>query len=350
MGGLFDDILKHGESLFIDEVSLDFDFVPRKLLHRENQHQYIADCIKPLFNNRSGRNLFIFGAPGIGKTAATKYVLRELEKEGAEVYPIYVNCWKKDTSYKIIVDICEQIGYKWVHNRRTDELLRAVAEIINRKSAVIVLDEVDKVKEIDILYSLSEDLVRKSILLVCNSENWFAGLDSRIKSRLNVDVINFKEYNLAETEDILKLRRDIAFVPGVWDADAFNVVVEKCFGAKDIRQGLFLMKESGGLAESKASKKVSKDFVDGAISKIEKFKIKNVEDFGIEEQKILSIIERFSGKPISEIYDVYSSEGGEKSYRTFHRKLEELSDNKMVYFEEKGKDKIVMYSKKLSDF
>ena len=48
--GLFDDILKHGESLFVDEVSLDFDFLPRKLPHRENQHQYVAECIKPLFN------------------------------------------------------------------------------------------------------------------------------------------------------------------------------------------------------------------------------------------------------------------------------------------------------------
>ena len=348
--GLFDDVLKHNESLFLDEISLDFDFLPMKLLHRENKHQYVAECIKPLFHGRSGRNLFVHGSPGIGKTAAVRYVLRELENS-SDFYVVYVNCWKKDTSYKIITEVCQQIGYKWVHNKRTDELIKSVAEMANKKGIVICLDEVDKVKELDILYSLSEDLIKKSLILIANNSDWIINLDSRIKSRINLDSVEFEKYNYEELKDILKLRRDIAFVPNVWDFEAFSLVVDKSFEIGDLRKGLFLMKETGGVAESKGSKKIEIDYVKYAMEKIQDFKIKKIDDFNSEEQKILNLIMKNSGGTLKKIFDIYSKNGGEKSYRTFHRKLEELNNSKMIEFGEKiDNSKTVYYSKKLSDF
>ena len=150
--GLFDNILHDDESLFLDEIALDYDYIPQIIKFRENQQQFIAECIAPLLQGKSGRNLFIHGVPGIGKTLAALYVKRELEEKSTEVQTIYVNCWKKDTSYKILIDICEQIGYKWTHNKRTDELMEVIAKILNKKSCVILLDEVDRVKEADIIY------------------------------------------------------------------------------------------------------------------------------------------------------------------------------------------------------
>ena len=74
--GIFGDMLKEGESLFRNEDALDGEFIPKNLPYRENQHQHIATVIKPLLMGRNGRNLFICGAPGIGKTAAVKWVKR----------------------------------------------------------------------------------------------------------------------------------------------------------------------------------------------------------------------------------------------------------------------------------
>ena len=81
---LFKDMLKAGESIIRDEIVLDYSFIPKLIPFREQQQKYIAGCIKPLFQKRNGKNLFIFGPPGIGKTAAAKHVLRELE-EGLDV-------------------------------------------------------------------------------------------------------------------------------------------------------------------------------------------------------------------------------------------------------------------------
>jgi len=353
--GIFDDVLKDNESLFIDEIALDYDYVPKEIPFREEQHQYIADCIKPLFGQRSGRNLFISGKPGIGKTVALKHIFRELKTKTDGIIPIYINCWKKDTSFKIVNEICEQIGYKWVQSKRTDELMQAVVNILNRKQVVFCLDEVDKVKEVDVIYSLAEDILKKTIIMITNEKDWYAKLDSRIRSRLNAEYLEFKPYNFEETRGILTKRLGEAFAPNVFENDAFDVVVKKSYDNKDLRTGIFLMKEAGNLAEMRASRKITLDHAKMAVLKLESFKIKSSADFGEEERDILDIIKQNSGKSAKELFEIYLKDGGNKSYRTFYRRIEDLKRGKMIDTEEvnegfAGRATVVHYNKKLSEF
>src|SRR3989338_1441727 len=97
----FFDNLGDWESIFKNEDALDLDWVPKLMPFREQQQFHIANCIKPLLQGRNGRNLFIYGAPGVGKTSATRWVLRDLEETSENIYIIYLNCWQKNTSYKI---------------------------------------------------------------------------------------------------------------------------------------------------------------------------------------------------------------------------------------------------------
>ena len=55
--GLFKDMLKSDESLFRDEIALDYDFLPKLLPYREKEQFYLANCIKPLLQKRNGKNL-----------------------------------------------------------------------------------------------------------------------------------------------------------------------------------------------------------------------------------------------------------------------------------------------------
>ncbi len=70
-----------------NEEALTFEYVPKLLPHREGQVEEIANSIKPMLNGAKGTNLFITGAPGIGKTASLKWVLRELGEHTDEVLP-----------------------------------------------------------------------------------------------------------------------------------------------------------------------------------------------------------------------------------------------------------------------
>src|SRR5690349_9334092 len=103
--GIFTDILRSDETIFKDVTALDYEYIPKSLPFREDKQKYMATCINPLFQGRAGRNLFIHGPPGVGKTVACKHVLKELEDEYDEILTVYINCWEKNTSYKILVAI-----------------------------------------------------------------------------------------------------------------------------------------------------------------------------------------------------------------------------------------------------
>jgi cell division control protein 6 len=355
--GLFNNMLGSDESLFRDVVSLDYDYLPKLLPYRENEQKYMASCIKPLFQKRNGKNLFLYGAPGIGKTAATRHILKELEDETDEIVPIYVNCWQKNTTYKIIIDICEQLDYRFTHNKNTIELFEIIKSMMNKKSAVFVFDEIDKLEEFDFLYMILEQIYRKTIFLITNYRSWLIELEERLKSRLTPELMEFKPYNEAETKGILKHRLEYAFASGAWNEDAFEIVANKTAELKDIRSGLYLLKESGNAAENKASRKITVEHVNEAIAKFDEFKIKSSADLMDETKKILELIKANDGKKIGELFKMYKGNNGAMSYKTFQRKIAHLEEGKFISVTktsggEAGMTTIINYSKskKLTDF
>ena len=110
------DFLSSHQTLFSTSDALDLDYIQKLLPYRESQQQYIASAIQPLFAGRSGKNLLIRGASGIGKTAATKRVLYDLEEVEGNVVSIYINCWKFDSTFKILAEVCHNLGYKFTQS------------------------------------------------------------------------------------------------------------------------------------------------------------------------------------------------------------------------------------------
>ena len=350
--GVFDDILKKDQTLIKNDAALDFEFLPKELPFRENEQHYLATCIKPLFQERSGRNLFIHGAPGIGKTAATRHVLRDLEEQTDEIEPIYVNCWQKNTTYKVLLEICDVIGYKFTQNKKTTELYKVITQIINKKSAVFVFDEIDKAEDLDFLYFILEEVHRKCVFLITNYRSWLVELDERIKSRLIPEITEFKQYTEEETRKILEDRISYAFYPGVMSKEVLEKIIIKASELKDIRSGLFLLKESALQAEDKSKKVIEKQDVEEAIRKLEDFTIKNSAELEKESQLIYELVKKHSGKKIGELFDIYQERGGGSSYKTFQRKIAKLEEGKFIQTKKQtgtgGNTTIV--EKKISDF
>ncbi|GIU70196.1 MAG: orc / cell division control protein 6 [Candidatus Woesearchaeota archaeon] len=334
--GIYDDFLKNNESLFKNEYALDYNFVPKIVPYREAQQRYLASCIRPLLADHSGRNVLIHGPPGVGKTAALKHLIKELE-ESDELYDkleiIYVNCWHKNTTYKIALEICDIIGYAFVQNKNTEDLFKIIEQIINKKAAIFIFDEIDKSEDTDFLYILAENILRKSIFLVTNYKSWIHELDDRIRSRLLLEQIEFPQYNYDEMLGILKQRVEYAFYEGCFSEEELKIIASKASELKDIRIGLFLLKESALIAEEKSSRKVSLEHVQSAIRKIDQFTIKNTDELDDESKAILKIIKDNSGKKIGDLYRIYEKAGGKISYKTFQRKISKLDEGKFISLE-----------------
>ena len=353
---IFDTLLKENETLFKNSVALDYDYQPKLIPHREKEQHYIAACIKPLFQQRSGRNVLVYGKPGIGKTVAIKHVFQELEDEYDEITPLYVNCWQKNTTYKIVIELCESLDYRFTQNKKTEELFDEVKRILNKTSVVFAFDEIDKVQDCDFLYGILESIYRKAIIMISNYKDWLTELDDRIRSRLLPELLEFKEYNERETYDILHQRRDYAFHENVFEKNAFDKTVEATYGMKDIRTGLYLLKEAATLAEEQSSRKVTLDHVNKALHKIEELPRKNL-DLDPDEQSLLNLAKEYSGKKIGELYKLYQEHGGTLSYKTFQRRIAHLEEGKFITVKKieggaEGSTSIITYNgmKKLTEF
>lgn len=333
--GLFDDV-SMGASLIRNEQALDYEFLPKAIPFREGDQQYLATCIKPLFNGRSGRNVLIHGPPGIGKTAATRAVLRDLEEQTDDIQVVYINCWQHNTTYKILLETCDQLGYKFTQNKNTTELMKVIASICNKKAAVFTFDEIDKVEDFDFLYSLLEEIYRKCVFLITNYKSWLMELDERIKSRLTPELVEFRQYNASETKEILRQRMELAFHPTVWDVPAFDAVAKKAAEVKDIRSGLFLMKNAALEAETRMSKKITLEHVQAATGRMDEFFTKSQEELEDDTRKILDLVGKNPSKRIGDLYHIYQKEGGKGSYKTFQRKIARLEQNRFITLEKSG--------------
>lgn len=357
MCGMFKDILKSSETLFKNETALDYSFTPKLVPYREREQRIIAGCIKPLFDKKNGRHAFIYGQPGVGKTVALTKMLEELEQETEEIIALHINCWKHNTTYKIILEICDKMDFKFVQNKKTEELFRWIKQALNKKSAVFVFDEADKLEDLDFLYMILEEIYRKTVILITNYKEWLVELDERIKSRLMPEVIEFRHYNLEETKGILMQRAEYAFQPNILENEAFNLIAKKTFDMQDMRVGLHLLKESAHIAEDKSSRKINLEHAHQALDKIDEFTIKNPEELASDEQMILELAKANSGKRIGNLFKCYQDNGGKLAYKSFQRKIEKLEKNKFITVEktaggDEGNTTIVKSNseRKLTDF
>ncbi|MAG47853.1 hypothetical protein CL617_04565 [archaeon] len=337
------DFLKGDESIFKNHLALDISFFPPIIQYRENEQKYIAECIKPLFHNRNGKNIVISGSPGIGKTLAVKAVFKELEDDGfdEEVKPIYINCWKDSSSHRIALDICDAIGYKFTHNKTTNELFDEIKKKLNRKSAVICFDECDKIEDISVIYMVLEQIYNKTLIFITNNKEWLIKLDNRLRSRLTLENLDFRAYNLTEVKGILDKRIEYAFVSNIFDKESLDEISSYTHNVNDLRTGLFLLKESGNIAEENSSKKITLDYAKKAIDKIkvssgELNKNSESKSLNDDERLLLEIIKDNESKSSKEIYELYLGKSDKEiKYRRFKEsKLNKLRDLKLINFKE----------------
>lgn len=260
--------------------------MPEILPHREKEINNLASILVPALRDETPSNVFIYGKPGTGKTAVTKFVgkkfLKKGEETGKKVNFIYINCEVVDTQYRLLQNITNHFIDEWSERIPftgwpTDEVFAKLKQTIERAGGVtvIILDEVDKLKGDEALYNLSRinsDLnnAKVSIVGISNDLKFTEFLDPRVKSSLGEENMIFPPYDAGELQDILNQRVELALKPGVIDED----VVPLCSALAaqehgDARRALDLLRISAEIAERSKAPRITKNHVRQAQNKIE---------------------------------------------------------------------------------
>ncbi|MCS7093619.1 MAG: AAA family ATPase [Candidatus Aenigmarchaeota archaeon] len=325
-------------SVFKQEEVLYPEYLPSSLPHRENQIKLLTSHLELLAKNYRPPNVFIFGPPGVGKTAVVKFVLKEFENYSG-IKSIYLNCWQFNTSFSILSEILR--SFEIFAPRRgvaKDELFFKMVEYLDKSklNLVLALDEVDMLikKDQDVLYDFLRinSYTRQKILLILisNDKYLLRFLEERIRSSLNVEEIEFKPYTFLEMKNIVEERMRLAFKSfenGI-SALVANYAVER---GGDVRVALNILLKAGRLAKEKLTIEDVKNVIKDGL-KIDEIFSKVLDE---RENLVLNVFSQ--PKVISVAYEEIKDRL-KVSERTFRRIIDSLIKKNLL--------KVIGYEKK----
>lgn len=261
-------------TVFADRNVLSPHYVPGTLPFREKEIERIMNALSPALKNERPRNMFIYGKTGTGKTCSVKHVVAKMSEHSPDASSSYVNCRMYNSRYRVIQKITKDIlpsldsmgfGLAMLYEKMMHEVKS------NGRRVIVVLDEVDMVKDLDdLLYTLTranDELSSGSITVIgiSNRLSFKDQLDPRSRSSLCENEMVFAPYTATQLQAIIRQRAATGFKPGVVEESAVNLAAAiTASETGDARYALKLLMKSGELADEHGIKKITDKEVEDA--------------------------------------------------------------------------------------
>ena len=261
------------------------DFIPDKLLFRDDEMRSVAEPLSPLLKGSRASNLFLYGKPGTGKTVVARHVLKHLRNRAAElkvkVALAYSNTKITGREYSVLVELGSMLGLKLPPTGlASGDLFSKILAHINDQgiNTVFVLDEIDFLVKRHgdvILYEMTranERLKKGSLGLIgiSNDLNFKEFLDPRVLSSLSEEELVFPPYTVEELKGILNERSKEGFYDGVVKEVAINLCAAMAGSEHgDARRAVDLLRVAGEVAEREGANAVDEKHIRIAEQKIE---------------------------------------------------------------------------------
>jgi cell division control protein 6 len=90
--------MSHSRSVFIDKAVLDFNYIPKRLLHRDDEAKFLSGLFRFIVDTpyEMSQRVLIIGGVGSGKTALAQRfgldLLTEAKRRRVRAEYIHVNC------------------------------------------------------------------------------------------------------------------------------------------------------------------------------------------------------------------------------------------------------------------
>ncbi len=288
------------DTIFADRNIITTHYTPKELPFRETFIGRISSILSQSVHGKKSDNIFIYGKTGTGKTSVTKHVMQQLLdfacQKNMQISGNYVNCRNHNSKYRIMIKIAKDLypeenflGFSaaFIYEKLVDYARRG-------KNLIIVLDEVDKVKDLDeLIYGLTRanDEVKDgsiSIIGISNNVMFKERLDPRTKSSLCEHEMVFPPYNAEELSEILKQRVKSAFKPNTIEDSAVHLAAAiAAQESGDARTAVMLLLRAGEIADKKGLGKVTDLEVKKARRQVEEEIVYNMVSTLPEQQQFV---------------------------------------------------------------
>lgn len=312
-----------GNQIISDARVLTADYLPNKLVHREGERQEIARNLRPLMEDSIPTDMLLHGPPGTGKTAMAKYVVEELEKE-VSVNTSYVNCFSHKSRFEIFYELLNEKLKVPRDSTSTEKVIDMFEEKVRKNPTIIIIDEVDQIRDDEVLYELSR-FQKAGVIFIANDANTFSHFEDRVRSRISgVNRIRFKSYSKKQLTDILKLRRKHGLRKDSVKVSQLSKIASKAGG--DARVAVNTLRLAARKAESQGLDKITDDVLLDAVDDAydEEARV-SMDQLNKHQKEAYKILQENGPMQIGEVYQKYTDDVEDsKSRRQLLRYLKKM--------------------------
>ncbi|MDZ5812408.1 Cdc6/Cdc18 family protein [Halorubrum sp. AD140] len=248
-----------------DGTVFEDDHLPSVIVGRNRHMNEVTDALAPIEDGFRAENCFLFGPSGVGKTTVARAAVRELRQEVLDVPHAYVNCWQDYTRKAVLEQLSRDlIGSAVSRSASTGRLIEHVQHELNGPG-VVILDEVDQLRETEVLYDLHEIRGLSWIGIANREVDLFADLDDRITSRISVAYrVRFDSYREGTITEILTRRAREGLGPGAVDENVLARIARLTKG--DARRAIAALRVGARMASREGLSAIPMRLVDDAVA------------------------------------------------------------------------------------
>jgi cell division control protein 6 len=278
----FDEEDSDRPNIFARKELLKVGHVPEsaRIVGRDDEIEAVAAELRPIVQGDPPNNAMIYGKTGTGKSLVARHVTERARRAAISndvaVGTVYVDCAQHNTQTRVARSVTRSLN----ETDATDfDIPRAgigsgeyydyLWEILDTayESVIIILDEVDRLDDDDILMQLSR--ARESgkadchlgVIAVSNKIEYRDRLNERVKSSLREEEFVFQPYDANQLRQIMKHRRD-AFNDDVLSSDVIPLTAAIAAQEHgDARKAIEILRHAGELAERENVETVTEEHV-----------------------------------------------------------------------------------------
>ena len=251
-----------------------------RIVGRDDEIESVAAELRPIVRSDPPNNVLIYGKTGTGKSLVARHVTDRAQQAAVAndvaVGTAYIDCAQHNTQTRVAravtrtLNVEEETGLSVPRaGIGSGEYYDYLWEILDElyKAVVIILDEVDRLNNDDILMQLSR--ARESgkadcqlgIVAISNKIEYRDHLNERVKSSLREEEFVFQPYDASQLREIMDHRLD-AFHEDVITGNV--IALTAAFAAQehgDARKAIEILRHAGELAERQGEQQVTEEYV-----------------------------------------------------------------------------------------
>ncbi|ELY87136.1 orc1/cdc6 family replication initiation protein [Natrinema altunense] len=278
-----DDLFTRDDPIFENKELLEINHLPAegRIVGRDDEISELANAVNPAIFGQSPSNLLIYGKTGTGKSLCAKYIseraVRVAGDEDVTSAFAYVDCAQDNTETQAVQTIAHSLNEPAITDIRipdkglsTSTYYKRLWTVLDTQYDVVlvILDEVDKLDDDDILMQLSRageagklESCKIGVIGISNKIKYKDRLDERVKSSLCEREFVFPPYDANQLRDIMQARSD-AFKDGVLEPSVIpRAAALAAREHGDARKAIDILRYAGEIAQSKGKETVREEFV-----------------------------------------------------------------------------------------